>query len=459
MFIQLRSIRFVLRASIFVLPIISFLMSAYICVHWVGRSTGFSSAENLYLVLFTTMVWSIVAERQEVTSITKVKAENTGLRACFAACSTTYLVDVAAIFLVNELAYSRIFVVLSAVILFGLSVGVRSLLRLLLREFAERQASIGVLIVGSGRFAARAAIRIQRNEFLRCHVVGYVQLPGEEIRVRNAPVLQLKDVEVLEALPIETIVIAVSPEHFSELRRTVSDLAFLCKPIRVMVDVGSGARVRDRVLQLGRLQMLDLDPSPTASMGYFFVKRCFDLIFASVLLIAAALPMLLIALLIKLTSPGPVLFCQQRVGRNGRLFTMYKFRTMRIAPANEGDTRWTTQDDPRRTWLGAILRKTSLDELPQFFNVIKGEMSVVGPRPERPHFVKRFRSEIANYQTRHHLSVGITGWAQVNGLRGDTSIERRVRYDLYYLQHWSLMFDLRIIFLTLWCGLKGRNAY
>ncbi len=218
-------------------------------------------------------------------------------------------------------------------------------------------------------------------------------------------------------------------------------------------------KVRDRVIELGRLQMLDLDPSPMPSIGYFLFKRVFDMAFSSAVLLVLAIPMLVIAVAILMTSRGPVLFRQQRVGRNGKVFTMYKFRTMQVASTGEGDTLWTGENDPRRTAIGAFLRKASLDELPQFFNVLKGEMSVVGPRPERPHFVGKFRKNITLYQTRHHLNVGITGWAQVNGLRGDTSIPRRVRYDLYYLHHWSLSFDMRIILMTIWGGFMGKNAY
>jgi len=168
---------------------------------------------------------------------------------------------------------------------------------------------------------------------------------------------------------------------------------------------------------------------------------------------------LLIALAIRLTSPGPVLFAQDRVGLNGRVFRVYKFRTMSTGNAEESDTRWTTSDDPRRTKLGAFLRATNLDELPQFFNVLKGDMSVVGPRPERPYFVKKFQDDVAQYSTRHYLKVGITGWAQVNGWRGDTSIAKRVEHDLYYLQNWSLWFDIKIICLTLWRGFFSKNAY
>jgi exopolysaccharide biosynthesis polyprenyl glycosylphosphotransferase len=167
----------------------------------------------------------------------------------------------------------------------------------------------------------------------------------------------------------------------------------------------------------------------------------------------------LIAILIRLTSKGPIFFVQERIGLNGLPFRMFKFRTMQASSSSESDTRWTTEEDPRRTRLGTLLRKTSLDELPQFINVLKGDMSVVGPRPERPHFVEQFREEVGRYNHRHCLKVGITGWAQVNGWRGDTSIEKRIEYDLYYLQNWSFQFDLRIIVMTLFSALISKNAY
>jgi lipopolysaccharide/colanic/teichoic acid biosynthesis glycosyltransferase len=169
--------------------------------------------------------------------------------------------------------------------------------------------------------------------------------------------------------------------------------------------------------------------------------------------------MLAVAIVVKRTSRGPIFFRQERVGLNGQVFSMLKFRSMETAPTGESDTRWTVENDPRRTGFGAWLRRTSLDELPQFFNVLRGDMSVVGPRPERPYFVKQFLQEIHTYNSRHRLKVGITGWAQVNGWRGNTSIEKRVEHDLYYLQNWSFAFDLRIIFLTIWSGLLHRNAY
>lgn len=459
MIVQFRRYGLVLRAVIFPLPIISFALAGFICVYGLGRNPGFTSANYLYLALFTTMVWSIVAERREVTSITKVSAEYTGLYACLSACSITWVAELAALFLTHVSNYSRAYFLISAFLLLFLSVVVRTAFRILLRQMAEYRTAVRVVILGAGRYAARAARRIERNEFVPCRVQAYIHLPGEEIRVSNAPVVRLQDLETLESLNFDDIIVAVSPDHYSDLVRCISKLEFLGKPIRIIVNTGNAMKVRDRVVQLGRIQMFDLDPSPTSSVGYFFVKRAFDLAFTSLVLAVAAIPMLAIAIAIRLTSPGPILFKQLRVGKNGQLFTMYKFRTMRVAPAGESDTRWTAENDSRRTRLGAFLRSTSLDELPQFFNVLKGEMSVVGPRPERPHFVKKFRKEITFYQTRHHLNVGITGWAQVNGLRGDTSIHRRIRYDIYYLQHWSLAFDVRIILLTLWGGFMGKNAY
>ena len=456
---ELRRYGLVLRAAIFVLPLVSFVLAGFVSVYWMGIKPGLSSAEYLYLALFTTMVWSIVAERQEVSSITKVSAENTGIRASFAACGITYAATLCVLFFVHQLFYSRAFIFLSAVFLLLLTVSVRTLVRVLLIQVGGNRPATRVLIVGVGRFAAQAAMRLQRNEFVRSDVVGHIQLPGEEIRVANVSVFQLDEMDTIEGLNVDSILIAVSTDLFSGLRRCISKLNGLGKPIRIIVNAGYAMKVRDRVTQLGRLQMLDLDPSPMPSIGYFLFKRIFDVVFSGAVLAVLAIPMLVIALAIKLSSRGPILFRQQRVGRNGKVFTMYKFRTMRMTPANEEDLGWTAEDDPRRTLLGAFLRKASLDELPQFFNVLIGEMSVVGPRPERPHFVGKFRKNIALYQTRHHLNVGITGWAQVNGLRGDTSILKRIRYDLYYLHHWSLSFDMRIILMTIWGGFSGKNAY
>jgi len=162
---------------------------------------------------------------------------------------------------------------------------------------------------------------------------------------------------------------------------------------------------------------------------------------------------------IKMTSEGPILYRQERVGMDGHPFRMLKFRTMRVDAEKETGSVWAKEDDPRRTRIGTLLRKTSLDELPQLFNVIKGEMSLVGPRPERPIFVEKFRNGFLSYSLRHKIKAGMTGLAQINGFRGNTSIEKRIEHDLYYIQHWSIAFDLRILVMTLWAGFFSKSAY
>ncbi|RMF55722.1 MAG: undecaprenyl-phosphate glucose phosphotransferase [Calditrichaeota bacterium] len=215
-----------------------------------------------------------------------------------------------------------------------------------------------------------------------------------------------------------------------------------------------------------RVQVLEVAGLPLLQVKAFllsgwqgFLKRTFDIVIASLGLILLSPLMLLIALLIKLTSPGPVLYKQPRVGYDGREFDMLKFRSMRVDAEAETGPVWAKKDDPRATSIGKILRRTSLDELPQLINVLKGEMSIVGPRPERRHFVEQFQKYIPQYRERHRVRCGMTGWAQVNGLRGQSPIEERTKYDLYYIENWSIWFDLKIIIMTFIEIIRGENAY
>ena len=169
--------------------------------------------------------------------------------------------------------------------------------------------------------------------------------------------------------------------------------------------------------------------------------------------------MLLTAALIKLTSPGPIIYSQERIGLHNRPFKMFKFRSMEVQPESEEKKAWTVKNDPRVTPIGKFMRHTSIDELPQLFNILKGNMSLVGPRPERPFFVEKFREEIPRYMVKHQVRPGLTGWAQVNGYRGDTSIRKRIEYDLYYIENWSIGLDIKIIFLTFFKGFINKNAY
>ena len=207
------------------------------------------------------------------------------------------------------------------------------------------------------------------------------------------------------------------------------------------------------------MPVINIRHVPLTELYNAAVKRAVDIVGALVGIILFSPVMLVTALLVRLTSEGPVIFRQERVGLHQRPFRMYKFRSMRLQVDDEERKEWTTKHDPRVTAVGRFIRKTSIDEMPQFFNILKGDMRLVGPRPERPFFVEKFREEIPHYMIKHQVRPGLTGWAQVNGLRGDTSIERRIEYDLYYIENWTLGFDLKIMFLTIFRGFVNKNAY
>lgn len=207
------------------------------------------------------------------------------------------------------------------------------------------------------------------------------------------------------------------------------------------------------------LPVINIRYVPLTNTYYAALKRIMDVTGAICGIILFSPIMLFSIIMIKLTSPGPLIFKQERVGLHNRPFMMYKFRSMAVQPPEKERTRWTVKDDPRVTNFGKFMRKTSIDELPQFFNVLKGEMSLVGPRPERPFFVEKFKEEVPRYMIKHQVRPGITGWAQVNGYRGNTSIRKRIEYDLYYIENWTLGLDVKILFLTVFKGFINKNAY
>jgi len=257
----------------------------------------------------------------------------------------------------------------------------------------------------------------------------------------------------------DEVVVAIPSQAYLQVSSVLDSLQNLGKPIRAILDLGPRLSLRDKVFQVGGLQVMNLAISPTESFAYAVLKRTFDLLAATLGVMILSPLLLFLAVLIKLSSPGPVFFRQERVGRDGKFFMLLKFRTMHCSSRAESDTVWTVKNDPRCTKIGAILRRYCLDELPQLFNVIRGEMSLVGPRPERPYFVKEFRTNIQKYNLRHCCQVGMTGWAQVHGLRGDTSIPDRLQYDLHYIHNWSFGLDLHILARTMLAALKNENGY
>ena len=412
------------------------------------------------ILLLTTIVWAIAAEESELWNVEQLYAPGGKSRRLLEALAFTYAVVMAVGFLYRQASYSRVVIAISAIALFVLATITRIAFRVSL-ELVRKDGrnEVKILVVGTDRFARRVGTSLLHGEVLPCRIVGFVRLPDQEVAV-DGPVYELDQIPVFSnGNSINDIIIALPAARLSDVQKIAPALEKLCVPTRVVIDLGEGVVLRDRLIDLGGIHMLDLRPTLAETGSYLFQKRIFDVAF-SVLVMLLTLPItLLIALAIKLGSRGPIFFVQDRVGLNGRVFRMFKFRTMKVGSCEEGDTRWTCEKDPRRTTVGTFLRKTNLDELPQFLNVLQGDMSIVGPRPERPFFVERFLEEFDRYNSRHMFKAGITGWAQVNGWRGDTSIAKRVEYDLYYLRNWSLTFDLQIITLTLFQMFTSKNAY
>ena len=451
---------FYFRICCFLLPVVSFLISA----------AGLRKFELInplthdyfYLCVTLTLVWILCSVHFEVTDVEAMFLEAYGVRNCLKAIAWTYMSGCSALFFYRQASFSRLMLGSSALILLGGILLLRLAFLYMIKHSVTKLERLRIVIIGADEFALKTSERLKSCRVMPCETVGFVHIPGQAVCVAGSgvPVFEL---EWLMGRKIkhftDDIVIAASPEVLPILSGLIRQLRELAVPIRFCLDFGADVKVRDRFFRLGGTHILDVQIAPSETISYMILKRSFDVVFSLLALVIAAIPMVLIAIAVKLSSPGPVIFAQERVGINGHAFRMLKFRTMRMVPRAESDTHWTTEHDSRCTSFGFFLRRSCMDELPQFFNVLLGDMSVVGPRPERPHFVQKFNEEIDAYNTRHHLKSGITGWAQVNGLRGDTDMAKRVELDLYYLQNWSLIFDLQIILMTLYSGIFAQNAY
>jgi Undecaprenyl-phosphate glucose phosphotransferase len=291
--------------------------------------------------------------------------------------------------------------------------------------------------------------------------VGYVE--DEEHRKNGADLPVLGNIADLPALVekhgVKQVFVALPLNRYADARRVFAALSQTVVDVQLIADLPAMAGMTFATTEINGMTVIGLRENPHYGLS-MVVKRAMDLLLSSIAIVMLAPLMAAISIAIKLTSPGPVLYRQERCGLNGRSFMMLKFRTM-SADAEKSGPQMTTANDPRRTRLGTFLRKTNLDELPQFFNVFWGDMSIVGPRPERPVFVRKFAKTIPNYNARHAVKAGITGWAQVNGWRGNSSLRKRIQFDLFYICHWNPLFDLRIMFLTVWRMLfsKQKHAY
>lgn len=335
--------------------------------------------------------------------------------------------------------------------------GYRLVLRLILRWFRKKGYNTKyILILGYNQSTNDFIEKIQNNSKL-----GYKIIGGLDSVENSFFYLDLQDLvklkEFLKNNIVDQAVFMQTEQNSKYLKKAMDICEEYSVKFAILPDAFSVFGKRVYISDFDGTPILNMHNVPLESIFNYGIKRTFDIVVSGVCLVLFSPIMSLCAILIKATSKGSIIFCQERVGLSRRVFKMYKFRTMRID--TQGDNRMAVKNDDRCTSVGKYLRRFSLDELPQLLNVLKGDMSLVGPRPEIPHYVEQFREKIPSYMLKHYVKPGMTGWAQVHGLRGDTSISKRIRYDIEYIENWSLFLDLKILFLTLFNGFFNKNAY
>lgn len=434
------------------LVLASFLVGYYVRFSsgWLAVEKGIPPfADHLRFSLFVTVIWVMIfracglyRDRRGVSPVDEFYS-------AFVAVVCGVLAALGTAFLLRTYWFSRAVLLLAA----AMTVAGMSLWRAILHEIDRRLLARGLgrkrcLIVGAG--AAGHALSQRMEELpLGYEIVGLMDVqPTESASHQDGILGSLEELPgIVERESVQTVVIApgvLSPDEGVQLASLCDSLSVEVKVVPDLFDI---LKHRGSFGEVIGLPLISISKT-RLSGGNRILKRCLDLALSATALLLAGVPMLLIAAAIRLTSRGPVLFIQDRVGLDGKTFQMYKFRTMREDAEVETGPVWAARDDPRRTRIGALLRRFSLDELPQLFNVLRGDMSLVGPRPERPHFVEQFREFIPRYMERHRVKSGLTGWAQVNRLRGNSSVLERTIFDLYYVENWSLMLDLKILVKT-----------
>lgn len=358
--------------------------------------------------------------------------------------------------------FSRIWVVSWLLTSTVMILGYRFALRRTLGKLRSKGYNIRrVLIIGNGELAQNVASKLLHNPEMGLVVKGFIsnELPQKNSTTQDVPTignLEKMDQLVTE-LSIDQVWIALPMSEVAVMEQVQSALATSPVTIRMVPDIYGFQLINHSMTEVAGLPVINLSTSHMLEGKNRFLKSMEDKLLSSVILLGISPIMIALAIGVKLSSPGPVFYRQERVSWNGRSFGMLKFRSMTVDSEKDG-VKWGGATSMSVTKFGAFIRKTSLDELPQFINVLKGDMSIVGPRPERTVFVDQFKHEIPGYMQKHMVKAGITGWAQINGWRGDTDLKKRIECDLYYIEHWSIWLDMKIIFLTFWKGFIHKNA-
>ena len=370
---------------------------------------------------------------------------------------------IGALYVLKQLDYSRAVLFIFYVINIVAETAVRNIIRYILRDMRKKGYNQKhVILVGYSRAAEEYIDRVLQNPQWGYTIRGILDDNVEAGTTYKGIKVIGRIANLMVILPenrLDEIAITLGLSEYYRLEEIVA----LCEKSGVhtkfIPDYNNIIPTKPYTEDILGLPVINIRHVPLSNTFNAMVKRLMDIVGSVFGIIVASPLMLLVCLLIKLTSPGPLIYKQERVGLHNKTFWMYKFRSMEVQPESEEKKAWTTKNDPRVTGIGKLMRRTSIDELPQLFNILKGDMSLVGPRPERPFFVEKFREEIPRYMVKHQVRPGLTGWAQVNGYRGDTSIRKRIEYDLYYIENWTIGLDIKIMFLTIFKGFVNKNAY
>lgn len=374
-----------------------------------------------------------------------------------------YLLVILALFMTRRMHWSRS--MLAA--FFALNAFTDSLIRLLIREVIKKLRRDGrfvrnILLVGYSRAAEEYIDRVKANPQWGLNIRGIL-----DDRVEAGT--EYKKIKVLGR--IDNLMIILPENHLDEIAITLGlseyyrleTIVTLCEKSGVhtkfIPDYNNIIPTKPYTEDILGLPVINIRYVPLTNTFYAAIKRLMDIVGSLLCIVLFSPVMIVFGALVKITSPGPLIYRQERVGLRNKPFMMYKFRSMVVQEESSEKKKWTVRNDPRVTAIGRFMRKTSIDELPQLFNVLKGDMSLVGPRPERPYFVEKFQEEIPRYMIKHQVRPGMTGWAQIHGYRGDTSIRKRIDYDLYYIENWTIGLDIKILFLTVFRGFVNKNAY
>ena len=399
------------------------------------------------LVLYVLKLYKPGRIRRESNACLRVVFVNGICTVCFAAfLYVLRIVDFSRLALVIFWALSSALVVVKRVAIRGLLARVR------MQGYNLRH----VVIVGDGHLAQQYVEDIRNNPHLGIKIDGYVSAVTKPELGRRLGSYEELD-RILQSKGLDELIVALEPHEIQFMPRILKLADKEGVPLSLIPFFNDYIPSQPTIEALGNTRLIDMRATPMDHLGWAMVKRTMDIVGSVLLIILTSPVMLAVAVGVRLSSPGPVLFTQMRMGKNKKTFRMLKFRSMRVTDTEH--TGWSTPDDPRKTRFGSLIRKYSLDELPQFFNVLKGEMSLVGPRPETVYHVSHFKEEVPRYLVRQQVRPGITGWAQINGLRGDTSIDERVKYDIWYIENWSVWLDVRILLMTVFGGMVNQEEF